>query len=98
MSSHAPISGINDARAVDVILRLIRAQGRVVRWEARTDQAASSMVSKVKLTCSSSRSNIITSFAAGCMSGKLRARGPVLPAHGFKRIRNRGQEAYSLNC
>ena len=36
MSSHALIGGVSEARAVDVVLRLIRAQGRVVRREART--------------------------------------------------------------
>eukprot|EP00450_Noctiluca_scintillans_P039371 CAMPEP_0194478644 /NCGR_PEP_ID=MMETSP0253-20130528/2020_1 /TAXON_ID=2966 /ORGANISM="Noctiluca scintillans" /LENGTH=79 /DNA_ID=CAMNT_0039317759 /DNA_START=591 /DNA_END=830 /DNA_ORIENTATION=- len=36
VSSHALIGGVSEARAVDVVLRLIRAQGRVVRREART--------------------------------------------------------------
>ena len=36
VSSHARIGSLIDARAVDVILRLIRAQSRVVRLEART--------------------------------------------------------------
>ena len=36
VSNHALIISINEARAVDIILRLIRAQSRVVRREART--------------------------------------------------------------
>ena len=36
VSSHSRVCSINEARAVDVVLRLIRAQSRVVRREART--------------------------------------------------------------
>ena len=40
MSSHALICSINEALAVDVVLRLICAQSRVVRREARHDHIA----------------------------------------------------------
>ena len=36
VSSHGLIGSVSEARVTDVVLRLIRAQGRVVRQEART--------------------------------------------------------------
>ena len=67
---HALIGGVSEARAVDVVLRLIRARGRVVRRKpAHRSCCQSSMVSKVKLTCStSSWSNITTESNAAALS------------------------------